>query len=127
MWCVAGFGTFVQFKKREKHPQSSVAFSEIAGFTLQWWWGKLLWMMMSKMRMSLDRSDLNPWTTNRPNLKSRKIYEKTPVSESLFNKVATLLKKRLWHRCFPVNFAKFSRAPFLQNTSGRLLELELFW
>ena len=29
-----------------------------------------------------------------------------------FNKVAglrpaTLLKKRLWHRCFPVNFAKF--------------------
>ena len=23
--------------------------------------------------------------------------------------------------CFPVNFAKFLRAPFLQNTSGRLL------
>ena len=43
-----------------------------------------------------------------------------------FNKVtdlrpATLLKKRLWHKCFPVNFAKFPRAPFLQNTSGRLL------
>ena len=36
----------------------------------------------------------------------------------LFNKVAgprpaTLLKKRLWHRCFPVNFAKFLRTPFL--------------
>ena len=26
---------------------------------------------------------------------------------------ATLLKKRLWHRCFPVNFAKFLRIPFL--------------
>ena len=43
-----------------------------------------------------------------------------------FNKVAdlrpaTFLKKRLWHRCFPVNFAKFGRTPFLQNTSGRLL------
>ena len=36
---------------------------------------------------------------------------------------ATLLKKRLWHRCFPVNFAKFLWAPFLQNTSGRLLLL----
>ena len=40
-----------------------------------------------------------------------------------FNKVAglrpaTLLKKRLWHKCFPVNFAKFLKAPFLQNTSG---------
>ena len=34
---------------------------------------------------------------------------------------ATLLKKRLWQRCFPVNFAKFLRTPFLQNTSGRLL------
>ena len=32
-----------------------------------------------------------------------------------------LLKKRLWHRCFPVNFAKFLRTPFLQNTSGLLL------
>ena len=29
---------------------------------------------------------------------------------------ATLLKKRLWHTCFPVNFAKFIRTPFLQNT-----------
>ena len=43
-----------------------------------------------------------------------------------FNKVAglmpaTLLKKRLWHSCFPVNFAKFLRTPFLHNTSGRLL------
>ena len=34
---------------------------------------------------------------------------------------ATLLKKRLWHRCFSVNFAKFLRTPFLQNTYGGLL------
>ena len=27
----------------------------------------------------------------------------------------------MWHRGFPVNFAKFLRATFLQNTSGRLL------
>ena len=36
-----------------------------------------------------------------------------------FNKVAglrpaTLLKKRLWHRCFPVNFAKFLRTFFTE-------------
>ena len=42
-----------------------------------------------------------------------------------FNKVAglrsaTLLKKRFRHRCFPVNFTKFLRATFLQNTSGRM-------
>ena len=26
---------------------------------------------------------------------------------------AILLKSRLWHRCFPVNFAKYLRTPFL--------------
>ena len=48
---------------------------------------------------------------------STKIRRKTPVSESFFNKVvgfrpATLLKRRLLHRRFPVNFVKFLRTPF---------------
>ena len=43
-----------------------------------------------------------------------------------FSKVAgprpeTLWKKRLWHSCFPVNFAKILRTAFLQNTSRRQL------
>ena len=43
-----------------------------------------------------------------------------------FNKVSglrslTLLKRRLWHRCFPMNFAKFLRTPILKNTSERVL------
>ena len=55
-----------------------------------------------------------------------KIHRKNLCQSLVFNKVAgprpaTLLKKRLWHSCFPVNFAKFLRTPFLQNTSGRLL------
>ena len=43
------------------------------------------------------------------------------LSQSLFfNKVAalrpaTLLKKSLWHRCFPLNFAKFLRTPFFME------------
>ena len=40
------------------------------------------------------------------------------MPESLFNEVAdlrpaTLLKQRLWHRCFPVNFEKFLKTAFL--------------
>ena len=47
-----------------------------------------------------------------------------------FNKVAglrpaTLLKKRLWHRCFPVNFAKFLRTPFFTKHLRWLLEMPL--
>ena len=42
----------------------------------------------------------------------------TLVLESLFLqrlKLATSLKKRLWHRCFPVNFTKLLKTPFLSE------------
>ena len=57
---------------------------------------------------------------------------------------ATLLKKRFWHRCFPVNFAKFLRTPFFTEhlwwlllfyitflicltTQGITVSISLFW
>ena len=47
---------------------------------------------------------------------SQNSLENTAV-RVFFNKVAglrpaTLLKKRLWHRCFPMNYVKFLRMPF---------------
>ena len=53
-------------------------------------------------------------------------HRKTHVSESFLNKLAsqvstTLLKMRLRHRCFSINFAKFPKVPFLQSTFERLL------
>ena len=55
--------------------------------------------------------------------KFHKIRRKHLCQSLIFNKVAgfrpeTLLKKRPWHRCFPVNFVEFQRSPFLQNTFG---------
>ena len=46
---------------------------------------------------------------------------KTPALVSFFNKVAglrsaTLLKKRLWHRCFPVDFGKITKNTFFYRT-----------
>ena len=49
---------------------------------------------------------------------SRSSHRRCSVTKGVLR---NLLKKRLWHRCFPVNFAKFLRTPFSQNTSGRLL------
>ena len=40
--------------------------------------------------------------------------------ESTFNKVAGLIKKKLQHRCFPVNIANLLRPPILKNTIKRL-------
>ena len=37
---------------------------------------------------------------------------------------ATLFKKRLWHRCFPANFAKFLRTPFLTEHLRWLLPIK---
>ena len=50
----------------------------------------------------------------------RNIHRKATVLDSLFTKVAGLkvcsfIKKRLQHRCFPVNIAKFLRTPILKN------------
>ena len=47
-----------------------------------------------------------------------KLTGKHTCQSLFFNKVAgfrsaTLLKKRFWHRCFPVNFTKFLRTHFL--------------
>ena len=58
--------------------------------------------------------------------------ENTCVRVSFVNKIIgwgpQLYLKRDWRRCFPVNFAKFLRTPFLQNTSGRLfLQLKILY
>ena len=66
-----------------------------------------------------------PFRSSRPGVfckkgvlrKFAKITGKHLCQSLFFNKVAglrlaTSLKKRLWHRCFPVNFAKFLRTSF---------------
>ena len=46
---------------------------------------------------------------------SQNSQEKTCARDSFLMKLqpAILLKKSVWHRCFPVNFAKFLRTPSL--------------
>ena len=62
-----------------------------------------------------------------------KFTEKHLGEDLFFNKglrPATLLKKRLWHKCFPVNFVKFLRPLFLENTYGGCFcftENDFFW
>ena len=46
-------------------------------------------------------------------------HQRSSIKKGLSS--ATLLKKRLWRRCSPVNFTTFLRTSFLQNTSGQLL------
>ena len=73
---------------------------------------------------SKDRSSHRRCFVRKGVFRNFAIFKGKHLYRSLFfNKVAgprpaTLLKKRLWHRCFPMNFAKFLRTPFLWSTSG---------
>ena len=50
-----------------------------------------------------------------------KLTGKRLCQSPFFNKVAAnFIKKETLAQVFPVNFVKFLRTPFLQNTSGRL-------
>ena len=42
-----------------------------------------------------------------------------------FNQACNFIKKRLWHRCFPVNFTKFLRTTFFTEHLWRLLLVHL--
>ena len=57
-----------------------------------------------------------------------KVTGKHLYQSLFFNNVAglrpaTLLENRLWHRCFPVNFVKFLRTPFLTEHLQWLLQI----
>ena len=77
------------------------------------------------MKMWLFKSSHRKCSAKKDVLKNfLKFHRKTPVLESLFNKVAGLcnfIKKRLQYRCFPVKIVKFSRTPISKNTCERLL------
>ena len=77
-----------------------------------------------KLNIKKNRSSHQRCSIRKGVLRNFSKFTGKHLCQSLFfNKVAglrpaTLLKKRLWHRCFPVNFEKFLRTPFVQNTSG---------
>ena len=50
-----------------------------------------------------------------------KLTGKSLYQSLFFIKVYYFLKKRPWHKCFLLNFAKFLRIPFWQNAFGWLL------
>ena len=53
-------------------------------------------------------------------LKTYQNTQENTYTGVFFDKLQAL-KEDLQHRCFPVNFAKLLRAPFLQNASEQML------
>ena len=61
---------------------------------------------------------------------SQNLQENTCARVSFLIKLqassCNFIKKRLWHRSFPVNFANFLKTSFLQNISGQMLPRRVF-
>ena len=82
-------------------------------------------LSLRKQRSS-HRSSYHRCSIKKLFIKDLQYLRKTPVLESLFHKFTGLktcnfIKKRLQHRCSPVNIAKFLRTPFLNNICKRLV------
>ena len=78
------------------------------------------WRRLIRRRSSHPRGSIKSCSE-----KFRNFHRKTPALESLFKSCRILglqlYWKRLQHRCFPVNIAKFLRTPILKNIYQRLL------
>ena len=78
-----------------------------------WFWKRLFRkkVLNNHFLKSLQKQPCADVLQNRCSLKFRNIHRKTSELESLFNKFATLnfIQRRLQHRCFYVNIAKFLR------------------
>ena len=85
------------------------------------------YLTLENFQVFLHRSRHRRCSVKKDVLRNFTKFTEKHLRQSLFCKKiaalrpATLLKKKLWHSCFPVNFAKFLRTPFLQNTPGRQL------
>ena len=64
--------------------------------------------MMTKVNIIKNRSSCPGVFCKRGVLKIFAKFIGKHLWQSLFFNKVTLLKKKLWHRCLPVNFAKFS-------------------
>ena len=96
-------------------------------FKLKWLipsWFYNIFVNVTKRKVSSYRSSrLEVFCRQRVHRNFAKFTGKHLCQSLFFNKVAalgpaTLLKKRLWHRCLSVNFAKFLRTLFLTEHPG---------
>ena len=125
-------GIFKKFAKfAEKHLCQCLLFNKVAGLRQLWILKKIYWKNPCEYTAAKGRDIQNyksRW--HKPDVPVFRFRTYTTTSAHLkfgtqmvllAGRPVTLLKKRLWHRCFPVNYVKFLRTPFLQNTSGLLL------
>ena len=97
---------------------------------------KLIWSayfhLCTEYRLTYTRSSRPEVFCKKDVLRNIAKFRGKHLCQSLFfNKVAslrpiTLLKKRLWRRCFPVNFVKFLRTPFFIEHLWWLLLVQVF-
>ena len=100
---------FYVSKERKGKYGSPVRFlNNFIQFSMQY----IITIRASRLQMFFEIGVLKVWN----------IHRKTPLLEYLFSKVASLeaykfIKKRLQHRCVPMNVANLLRKLYLKNTT----------
>ena len=83
--------------------------------------GKLIFDAIFKFMIEINLLSSIPLDFKAIEAATRGIPKKKAFLEisQIFRRPATLLKKRHWHSCFPVNFAKFLRIEQLWTTASK--------
>ena len=107
-------GSLDILQNSQENTYSRVFFNKVAGLRLQSPLGDCLFSEAVAWRCSVKKIFLEISQNSQENTCAR---------------VSLLLKKTLWHRCFPVNFVKFLRTPFFtENLRWLLLSvLHMLW
>ena len=112
-WFTSGHLPFPIHITHIAKPQTIVLYADETLLNWLWWWDEnheeRKHLMKQPPRCSVRKCLLRNFA---------KFAGKHPSQSLFFNKVflLTLLKKRLWHRSFFVNFANFLRTPFYRTT-----------
>ena len=85
---------------------------------------RIVWVKVLRTNFELKTAGLFKyvWPILPSGVKDRSSHRRCSVRKDVLRNFAkftgrsvTLLKKRLWHWCFPLNFAKFLRTPFYRT------------
>ena len=116
------------FMKRNSQNKSSRVHQNWSWVTCDVIFYKVHWTNHTEIRSSYRRCSVRKdILTNFSKFTGKHLYQSLGPEACNFIKIETGSLKlqasgpRLWHKCFPVNFEKFLKTPFSQNTFRRLL------
>ena len=125
VWMIFGWFRVLQLRQRNKRPEGLQNNQKVTTQVLSCEYCEILQSTTGRYSMLIsNRTYIKFYTIKKCGTNGKNIIEPGDQRcsvKKLRLRPATLLKKRLQHRCFPMNFAKFLRTPFFRELLLQML------